>query len=207
MESDALFVFRYDRTFEGLLTVVFDAYSRKSFPERLIGPGEPVPMFAREVLDSTTDPVRAERVWKGLRKKLPRRLRNMLLHVWLSESVGADELLLRYMRKIFDSPERKSADFTDADVLAVHDIARTVSREAHHLIQFARLRKMADGSYYAPVSPKCNALPLAVGYFHDRFADQRWLVYDLKRRYGYAYDCTRSARSFSKAFPTLRPSG
>ena len=170
------------------LTVVFDAYFRKSFPERLIGPGEPVPMFAREVLDSTTDPVRAERVWKGLRKKLPRRLRNMLLHVWLSESVGADELLLRYMRKIFDSPERKSADFTDADVLAVHDIARTVSREAHHLIQFARLRKMADGSYYAPVSPKCNALPLAVGYFRDRFADQRWLVYDLKRRYGYAYD-------------------
>lgn len=80
----------------------------------------------------------------------------MLLHVWLSESVGADELLLRYMRKIFDSPERKSADFTDADVLAVHDIARTVSREAHHLIQFARLRKMADGSYYAPVSPKCK---------------------------------------------------
>lgn len=183
-----MIVFRYDRTFEGLLTVVFDAYSRKSFPERLIGPGEPVPMFAREVLDSTTDPVRAERVWKGLRKKLPRRLRNMLLHVWLSESVRADELLLRYMRKIFDSPERKSADFTDADVLAVHDIARTVSREAHHLIQFARLRKMADGSYYAPVSPKCNALPLAVGYFRDRFADQRWLVYDLKRRYGYAYD-------------------
>ena len=162
-----MIVFRYDRTFEGLLTVVFDAYFRKSFPERLIGPGEPVPMFAREVLDSTTDPVRAERVWKGLRKKLPRRLRNMLLHVWLSESVGADELLLRYMRKIF---------------------ARTVSREAHHLIQFARLRKMADGSYYAPVSPKCNALPLAVGYFRDRFADQRWLVYDLKRRYGYAYD-------------------
>ena len=90
-----MIVFRYDRTFEGLLTVVFDAYFRKSFPERLIGPGEPVPMFAREVLDSTTDPVRAERVWKGLRKKLPRRLRNMLLHVWLSESVGADELLLR----------------------------------------------------------------------------------------------------------------
>ena len=32
MESDALFVFRYDRTFEGLLTVVFDAYSRRAFP-------------------------------------------------------------------------------------------------------------------------------------------------------------------------------
>ena len=46
-----MIVFRYDRTFEGLLTVVLDAYSRKSFPVRLIGPGEPVPMFDREVLD------------------------------------------------------------------------------------------------------------------------------------------------------------
>lgn len=38
-----MIVFRYDRTFEGLLTVVFDAYSRKSFPERLIGPGRAGP--------------------------------------------------------------------------------------------------------------------------------------------------------------------
>lgn len=73
-----MIVFRYDRTFEGLLTVVFDAYSRKSFPRAPDRPASRVPMFAREVLDSTTDPVRAERVWKGVRKKLPRRLRNML---------------------------------------------------------------------------------------------------------------------------------
>ena len=66
-----MIVFRYDRTFEGLLTVVFDAYFRKSFPERLIGPGEPVPMFAREVLDSTTDPVRAERVWRSMLRSCP----------------------------------------------------------------------------------------------------------------------------------------
>ena len=101
---------------------------------------------------------------------------------------GYAKITLADIRYLPSSQMGKLLDFTDADVLAVHDIARTVSREAHHLIQFARLRKMADGSYYAPVSPKCNALPLAVGYFRDRFADQRWLVYDLKRRYGYAYD-------------------
>ena len=95
----------------------------------------------------------------------------MLLHVWLSESVGARRITAAlYAQDIRFAGNGKSAHFTDADVLAVHDIARTVSREAHHLIQFARLRKMADGSYYAPVSPKCNALPLAVGYFRDRFA-------------------------------------
>lgn len=31
-------------------------------------------------------------------------------------------------------------------------------------------------------------LPLAVEHFKDRFADQPWLIYDVKRQYGYYYD-------------------
>ena len=29
-------VFRYDKSWEGLLTAVFDAYARRQFPERLL---------------------------------------------------------------------------------------------------------------------------------------------------------------------------
>ena len=29
---------------------------------------------------------------------------------------------------------------------------------------------------------------MALGYFTDRFADQRWLIYDRRRNYGYYYD-------------------
>lgn len=29
---------------------------------------------------------------------------------------------------------------------------------------------------------------MTVGHFKDRFADQRWLIYDMKRRYGFYYD-------------------
>lgn len=31
-------------------------------------------------------------------------------------------------------------------------------------------------------------LILTVAHFKDRFADQRWLIYDMKRRYGFYYD-------------------
>jgi len=31
-------------------------------------------------------------------------------------------------------------------------------------------------------------LPLIISFFKKRFADQRWLIYDVKRRYGYLYD-------------------
>ena len=33
-----------------------------------------------------------------------------------------------------------------------------------------------------------ECIPLITGHFKDRFADQCWLIYDIKRAYGYYYD-------------------
>jgi probable DNA metabolism protein len=181
-------VFRYDKTFEGLLTALFDAYSRKTFPDRLLSAGEPLPVFAVEVHSVVTEPCRSARVWTALERKLTRPVCGMLMHVWLSELPGSDELLFRYMRKAFDTPVSIATCFTDADVLEVKKIAGKVSRERERLMQFARFQKTADGIFFAPVSPLYNALPLSLPYFTGRFADQQWLVYDVRRRYGYYYD-------------------
>lgn len=186
-----MIVFRYDKTFEGLLTAVFDAYSRRSFPERLLAETEPEPMFASEIYTVITQEDKSVRVWRALEKKVSREVRNMIMYVWFSELSGSDELIFRYLRKVFDSSKFVSADFTDKDVLEMHKLAMKVSREREHLLQFVRFQKAADGTFFAPVAPKYNALPLAVNHFQDRFADQKWLIYDTKRRYGYYYDLDR----------------
>ncbi len=181
-------IFRYDTSWEGLLSAVFDAFSRREFPEQIIGMAGmvPTPLFAQEVHRVATHPERAARVWCGVEKRCGRRVCNMLLHVWLSEDEGADALIFRYLRKIF---EGASADnFGDEDMLAVHKLALKVAREGEHVRQFLRLQKAKDGSYFAPIAPKYNALPLAVDYLKERFSEQRWLVYDTRRRYGYLYD-------------------
>ncbi|MDR0430937.1 MAG: TIGR03915 family putative DNA repair protein [Tannerellaceae bacterium] len=183
-----MFVFRYDKTFEGLLTAVFDAYSRKTFPDTLLSEAEPAPMFMEQEYRVVTETGKSTRVWMALNKKLSREVCGMLMHVWLSELPKSDELLLRYMRKVFDSPHSVTTNFTDDDVVQVEKIARKVSRERMHLIQFVRFIKAADDIFFAPVSPIYNALPLTLHYFTDRFADQKWLIYDIRRRYGYFYD-------------------
>lgn len=48
--------------------------------------------------------------------------------------------------------------------------------------------KAADGTFFAAVEPQSGRPPLAVEHFKDRFADQPWLIYDVKRQYGYYYD-------------------
>ncbi len=42
---------------------------------------------------------------------------------------------------------------------------------------------LQDGLYYATVQrTQCNAFDLK--HFKDRYADQRWLIYDTLRKYG-----------------------
>ena len=55
-------------------------------------------------------------------------------------------------------------------------------------MQFVRFQKAADGTFFAAFEPQYNALPLTVHHFKDRFADQKWIIYDMKRRYGFYYD-------------------
>ena len=65
-----MIVFRYDKTFEGLLTVVFDAFFLKIFPDRLIGETDVEPLFTEREHAVTTDGGKSNRVWLGLERKL-----------------------------------------------------------------------------------------------------------------------------------------
>ena len=128
-----MIIFPYDQTFEGLLTALFDAYARRTFPDNLLHETEPLPLFYDEAHHVVTDLSKSERVWKALCRKLPHRNSTLLTYCWLSESPEAPMLLLRYMKKVIDSP--------------------------------------------TPIKPD--------------FADQPWIIYDAKRKYGYFYNGTQ----------------
>ncbi len=183
-----MLVFFYDKTFEGLLTALFDAYNRKTFPEQLLGIGDIPPLFLTDEYTVISDEEKAARVWAGVEKRISKFACNMLTHVWLSEEQGSDELLFRYIRKTLDSKKSIETNFADADVLQVHQLARKVGHEGHYLKQFIRFQKAADDIFFAAVSPRYNALPLVIEHFKDRFSDQKWVIYDLKRKYGYYYN-------------------
>ncbi len=43
-----MIIFQYDKTFEGLLTAVFEAYRLKKFPDSIIKEGDTLPLFYDE---------------------------------------------------------------------------------------------------------------------------------------------------------------
>ena len=183
-----MIIFVFDNTFEGLLTSVFEAYSRRTFPDALLPEGEPFPLFHDEVFTVITEEEKAKRVWRGLQKKLSSGALSCLAQCWLAEEAETPILLFRYMRKAIDAPRSNETNFADPDVLEFSRMWKRVDWERLRMLQFIRFQKAADGTFFAAVEPEKNALPLAIDHFKDRFADQPWLIYDIKRAYGFYYD-------------------
>lgn len=170
------------------MTLVFDAYAHKAFPDRILGDGDLLPLFGDTAFRVVTDTSKAQRVWKGLHKKISKQACGMLSVVFLSELPNNELLLFRYIQKAFAAPQSIEVNFADPDVLQCSKIYRKVGREAERMRMFVRFQKTADGIFFAPIEPKYNVLSLVSDFFTDRFGDQKWVIYDIKRNYGLYYD-------------------
>ncbi|GHT60127.1 DNA metabolism protein [Bacteroidia bacterium] len=179
--------FIYDNTFDGLLTCVFDAFNRREFPEKIVGENIQLPLFT-ESFQVITDETKSDRVLKALRGKISKSALDMLFIDYLSELEGIEMILFRYIRKTLISKFSIEMNFADPDVLELSKIYRKVTREEERVRQFVRFQKTADGVFFAIMDPIYNVLPLSVRFFQNRFADQPWIIYDVRRKYGLYYD-------------------
>ncbi|MCL2436061.1 MAG: TIGR03915 family putative DNA repair protein [Lentimicrobiaceae bacterium] len=178
--------FTYDGSFEGLLTCVFDAFDRKQFPQQIFK--QEVSVLFTENYHVVTDEQKANRVVAGLRKKISESAVQMLFTCWLSELEGIEMLEFNYICKSFKAPKSIELNFADPDVLELSKIFRKVQREAERMRQFVRFQKTADGFYFAAIKPLFDVLPMVADHFEDRFADQQWIIYDIKRKYALYYN-------------------
>ena len=187
-----MLVYTFDRTMDGVLTAVFDAYALRQQPEELVGEGSVLPLFCEEVHLVQTADDKAQRVWRGLEKKLSKEALRMLTVAWLSESEELYTPMFHYIYKVFKGTNERN--FSDPDVLYVTNTARRVAHEQLRMKQFMRFQKAKDGTYLGVVSPDNDVLPLVIGHFQDRFNDQPFLIFDARRKYGYYYDKTAVTR-------------
>lgn len=188
-----MLAFYYDKSFEGLLCAVFDAFKLKKMPECLLSDDDVVPLLVSDSHHVEFRNSKYERVYSALQKKLSKIALNQILFTWLSELPESDLIIFRYICKVFKSNYSIETDFGDPDVLAIHDIAKKVNKEKHHIQQFVRFNAIKNPTsdekiYFAVIGPIYNALPLTTRFFKDRYADQKWAIYDEKRQYGYFYD-------------------
>jgi probable DNA metabolism protein len=103
-------------------------------------------------------------------------------------------------------PQNIEEDYANRFVMRVSEIVRMVRREKHRMEAFVRFQKLKDETFYATIEPDFNVLPLLIRHFKSRYADQKWIIYDIKRNYGIYYDLhdTQFIRSI---LPTVNKPG
>lgn len=181
----------YDGSFNGFLTAVFTAYEKRLQVNSIMPRHRWQEGLFSESIEIQTDPEKARRVWNGLKKRNSNTMHDMYF-AFLSEEEGIEDLLLRMVRKCLDKNRRKGINYADPDVLKLHQVARKVGREKHRMEAFIRFMQTKDGIYFANVEPDFNVLPLISKHFRTRYADQEWLIYDQKRKYGLHYNLKRT---------------
>ena len=101
---------------------------------------------------------------------------------------GAWQAAFYLVRNLFQGYSDIINDFGDSKVLYFHQTLKKVQREGHRMKAFVRFSKSNDGLFFSLIAPDFNVLPLIVSFFKNRYADQVWLLYDVKRTYGFYYD-------------------
>lgn len=181
-------VIHYDGSWQAFFSVVFEVFEHK-IASPMICSGESVPasLFGK-IHYVHHDPVKARRVIAKLKQKLTPKSLQQLYRTFLSEERGIEDIMLRYIQYILSSKTSVENDYSHPDVLYLQQMSRKVDREKHRMEAFIRFQLTKDALYYGIVQPDYNVLPLIIPHFKNRYADQRWLIYDAMRKYGIYYD-------------------
>ncbi len=178
----------YDGTFDGFLCSVFIIYEQKIMSPVIRKESQTNNQLFTITEKVITEELKAQRVWHGFRKKTTRNEQRDFFKVFLSEIKGVENTLLSYMQTIFKKKLNKNIDFSNKDILKISQVARMVGREKHRMEAFVRFQLTKDQIYFSNIAPDFNVLPLIIHHFKDRYADQKWIIYDTRRKYGIYYD-------------------
>lgn len=177
----------YDGSFNGFLTAVFMAFDEKVQVSDIQKNSVSQSGLFSDTQTIFTQMDKAKRVWNGIQRKSNTAIKNIYF-AYQSESKDVELLLYRYIRKMFAQNEPNHSNYSDPVVLKISQLAKSVGREKHRMEAFVRFQLTKDDIYFANIEPDFDVLPLISKHFRSRYADQQWLIYDAKRKYGIFYD-------------------
>lgn len=182
----------YDGSFDGFLSCVFEIYERRIKHPIIVKESEFQDQLFGEYFTVISNYDHSKRVWKGIKKHLKPNGSNLLYYAFLSEINGIENTLFKVIKYAFKSQQHIISDYSHPDVLTLSKTAKKVSREKHRMEAFVRFQQTKDGIYFANITPDFDVLPLINKHFTSRYADQKWIIYDLKRKYGLYYNLIKT---------------
>jgi probable DNA metabolism protein len=190
-QEKAFVQFLTDGSFDGYLTAIFEAFAQKVVPSNIIAETAYQPGHYGRIEFVRTDEQKAERVAKRL-IAIDKAYFKKLYCVFLCEERGREMLLYHLIFKLLYTPDhvlKKPND--DKELQQAQQLIKEVAKEVVRMQQYVRFQQMENDTYFAPIAPDYDVLPLLGPHFERHMPNRQWVIYDVQRGYGLHFD-TRS---------------
>lgn len=174
-------IYIYDGSFQGLLTVLYQLFSRKEIPfaiekesayrKNLFYTAEYISNNAQQA-DFFSDKVKEFISSQALTDSF---------HAFLADETKVELDIFKYFFMGFKLGKKVDNYLTKDYIRKVQELARRVRSENHRLKGLVRFKESIDGKYYAALAPDNDLLILLAPHFKNRFAVQDWVLHDKKR--------------------------
>jgi probable DNA metabolism protein len=180
-------IYQYDDSFEGLLTAVFESYTRKPAPVGIVGQQHQKRLDAQYV-SIETDEAKAERVINGINRSMGGDAYDRVWTGFLSCNPDKGDIIYKYLRFGMKVGHKVHLHLTDQRVMDMDKLTKLVGRESGLLTEFVRFSRMEGGVFYGKIEPDNDVIPLMMPFFADRFNSQPFLIHDTRRQIAGVYD-------------------
>ncbi len=178
----------YDGSFDGLLTVVYQAVYSRITPCG-IGTEKNLQLsFGTRYAEVITNKNYARRVYSALYKKIGSFGLRRIYYIFLSNDSQKDLIIYKYMMLGFKNGQKTNSALSDDTVSAAFQIAQNVSRETEKYRQFTRFSVMDWGVQYAKITPQNNLLPVLTPFFIQRLKVIPFVLHDATHNLCAVYD-------------------
>ncbi len=173
--------FIYDGTIEGLFSIIYVCFSRRSLPKEIYIDENYQENLFDNVKYIETNLDNAAIIFNKINNAIPKNKIYKILLCFNSCCKDKDIVIAKYIIYSLIYGYSIETNCNLNFVLRIQQISKQVSREIHRMKGFIRFKKIKN-IYVGMMSPDNNIIEFLSKHFSDRLSNERWMVCDTKRK-------------------------
>lgn len=181
-------IYLYDGTFDGFLTCVFEACSRREMPLLIEDENFVQMQLFCNYETIITNLNKSDRIYRSIKAKISPKALSNVYYTFLSDLKNKERVLLEYIILGYKYKTRLNNNLLIDSVNTVVTTSRRVGGEAHSYLGLVRFSELGKGVFYSEIAPKTSVLPIIVHHFVNRFPQFPWIIHDTTHKLCIVYD-------------------
>lgn len=172
-----------EESFEGIMTAVYDGWVLMNQGHNVnIHPGmEYEPSFFSEFVPIKTNMEKAEKVAASIRVKVSIEAYTMVFRACVHYAEDRADAVFNFLKVAYPAGAKVVKMLGNPAVMRVMELSRKAVNEAHLFKGFVRFTELKGNVLYSRIEPKCDVIPLIIYHFQERFPEENWIIYDVRR--------------------------